>query len=112
MWDKSQTQLGSCTAVAAAQAGSCSSDLAPSLGTSICHGCGPKIKNKKKLKHIKYNNSTVTRWGLKQIPYFKVTALSEPDPSVGTTVRQGDYRERKLQAIIPDKHGCKLNSPN
>ena len=25
-----------------AVAGSCSSNLTPSLGTSICHGCGPK----------------------------------------------------------------------
>ena len=32
--------------VAVAQAGSCSSDLAPSLGTSICRGCGPEEKKK------------------------------------------------------------------
>jgi len=41
-------QLGSGVAVAVAQAGSCSSDLTPSLGTSICHGCGPKKTEKKK----------------------------------------------------------------
>ena len=35
------------TAVAVEQAGSYSSDSAPSLGTSIRHGCGPK-KTKKK----------------------------------------------------------------
>ena len=34
-------------AVAVAQAGSYSSDLTPSLGTSICHGCGPKMTKKK-----------------------------------------------------------------
>ena len=30
------------TPVAVAMAGSCTSDSTPSLGTSICHGCGPK----------------------------------------------------------------------
>ena len=34
------TQLGSHVAVA--WAGSCSSDLTPILGTSICRGCGPQ----------------------------------------------------------------------
>ena len=37
-----QTQLGS--GVAVAVAGNCSSYLTPSLGTSICHRCGPKKK--------------------------------------------------------------------
>ena len=39
-------------AVAVAEAGSCSSDSIPNLGTSICRKCGPKKKskhNKKKL---------------------------------------------------------------
>ena len=30
---------------------SCSSDLTPSLGTSICHRCGPKNKTKQNKKH-------------------------------------------------------------
>ena len=38
--------LGSGVAVAVVQAGSCSSDLTPSLGTSVCCGYGPK-KTKK-----------------------------------------------------------------
>ena len=38
----SQTWLGSGFAVAEAKASSCSSDSTPSLGTSICHGCGSK----------------------------------------------------------------------
>ena len=45
---RSQTRLGSGIAAAVVQAGSCSSDLTPSLGTSICRGCGPK-KTKKKV---------------------------------------------------------------
>ena len=45
LWCRLQTQLGSQVTVAVA--GSCSSDLTSSLGTSICHGCGPKCKKKK-----------------------------------------------------------------
>ena len=36
------TQLGSGIAVAVVKAVSYSSDVTPSLGTSICHGGGPK----------------------------------------------------------------------
>ena len=39
---RSQTWLESCVAVAVVKAGSCSSNSTPSLGTSKCHGCGPK----------------------------------------------------------------------
>ena len=46
-----QTQLGSCMAVAVA--GGYSSNLTPSLGTSICHKCSPKTKQKKKKKKEK-----------------------------------------------------------
>ena len=38
--------LGSCVAVAAVEAGNCSSHLTPSLGTSIGCKCGPiKVKS-------------------------------------------------------------------
>ena len=40
-------QLGSGLAVACGVGLSCSSDLTPSLGISICHGCGPKKEKKK-----------------------------------------------------------------
>ena len=50
LWCRSQTWLGSGVAVAVAQASSCSSDLTPSLGNSMCHGCGPKKQKKKKTK--------------------------------------------------------------
>ena len=48
---RSQTQLGSHVAVAVVWPSSCSSDSAPSLGTSICHGCIPK-----KQKQNNYNS--------------------------------------------------------
>ena len=44
-------KLGSGVAVAVVEAGSCSSDWTPSLGTSICFGCSPKkTKRPKKEK--------------------------------------------------------------
>ena len=42
LWCRSYTWLGSCIAVAVVWARSYSSDLNPSLGTSICRGCRPK----------------------------------------------------------------------
>ena len=47
LWYRSQMQLRSGISVAVAKAGSCSSNLTPSLETSICHGCSPKQTNKK-----------------------------------------------------------------
>ena len=46
LWRKLQMQLWSGVAAAVGLAGSYSSNSTPSLGTSICHGCGP-IKKKK-----------------------------------------------------------------
>ena len=46
LWCGSQTGLGSGIAVAVVQAGSCSSHWTPSLGTSICRGCGPRKRQK------------------------------------------------------------------
>ena len=55
LWCRSQTRLGSGVAVAVVEAGSCSSDSAPSLGTSICCGSGPKEQNKQtKNQKIKF----------------------------------------------------------
>ena len=49
LWCRSQMQLGSCIAVAEVQASGYSFNSTPSLGTSICLGCGPKKQKKKKL---------------------------------------------------------------
>ena len=53
LWYRLYIWLGSLVAVAVAQAGSYSSDSTPSLGTSICHMCGPK-KQKQKNKGRMY----------------------------------------------------------
>ena len=44
LWRRSQMWLGSQVAVAVVQSGNCSSDSTLGVGTSICHGCGPKKK--------------------------------------------------------------------
>ena len=46
LWCRLQMRLGSRAAVAVDEAGGCSSDWTPSLGTSICHRCGPKNNTK------------------------------------------------------------------
>ena len=52
IWCRLQTWLGSgvavAVAVAVALASGHSSDMTPSLGTSICHRCGPKKDKKRK----------------------------------------------------------------
>ena len=47
LWYRSQMQFISCVAVGVVEAGSCSSNLTPCLGTSICLGCGPKKQKNK-----------------------------------------------------------------
>ena len=44
--------LRSLVAVAVAEASGYSSDSTPSLGTSICSGCGPRKTKKKKKKEV------------------------------------------------------------
>ena len=53
-WCGSQTWLGSGLAVAMVEAGSCSPNETPSLGTSMCRGCSPKKKSKKQTKKESY----------------------------------------------------------
>ena len=47
-----QMRPGSPVSVALVQAGSCSSDLTPSLGVYICCGCSPRKQRKKNTLHI------------------------------------------------------------
>ena len=61
LWCGSQMWLGSGITQAVAWAGCCSSDwTTPSLGTSICPGCGPK-KQKKKREDIGSGNPPIYR---------------------------------------------------
>ena len=48
LWFRLKSQFRSCIAVAVVWADSCSSDLTPSLGTSICHRCSLQKRPTKK----------------------------------------------------------------
>ena len=56
LWYRSPVGLKSDAAVAVAMAGSYSSKLTPSLGTSTYHRCGPKKAKKKKKKTPRFTN--------------------------------------------------------
>ena len=60
LWCRLQMWLGShvAVAVAVAQVSSCSSDSAPSLGTSMCHWCDPQ---KKKNVRIKFSRAKTNK---------------------------------------------------
>ena len=65
LWWGSQMQLGSSAAVAVVmQAGSCSSNLTPSLGISTCCRCDPKKCKKRKKKEWKQKNDQIkeSKW--------------------------------------------------
>ena len=53
LWRRSQTQLRSHVAVAVVQASCYSSNSAPGLGISICHGCVPKKTRKNEFPSYK-----------------------------------------------------------
>ena len=82
LWCRSQTRLRSCIAVAMAWASSCSSDLTPSLGISICRGWGPK-KTKDNYLGFDFSNlkimyvakSTRKIWKKKTVCYIRMVRL-------------------------------------
>lgn len=75
-----QLRIGSGIAVAVVQAGSCSSDCTPSLGTSTGFGCGPKKKKgggewKKVTEIWRREKSFSTNWSVK---YLGAKYLARP----------------------------------
>ena len=85
LWCRSQTQLRSHVTVAVVQAGSCSFDSTPSLGTSICHRCGPKKKKKKRKEIIGVERAMYAN---KQLEDREVTLRS---PATETSNRNTIY---------------------
>ena len=65
LWCRSQTRLGSGVAAAVAEASGYGFDWTPSLGTSICCGCGPKKQKPKKKK------PNIKCWGCVNMLNFK-----------------------------------------
>ena len=71
LWGRSQMWLGSRVAVAVVWAGSYSSDATPSLGTSVCLGCGPRKKKRRLGKEIRQADGTLQAvWTCGQGPTF------------------------------------------
>ena len=66
-------QLGSRVAVAVVQASGYSSDSTPSLGTSMCPGCGPKktIDQKKKEIHLSFSKILYLLESISEFSIFK-----------------------------------------
>ena len=56
-------QLRSCVTVAVVQAGSCSSESTPSLGTSTCCRCGPKMPKTTVVLRVLFFELNVTSHG-------------------------------------------------
>ena len=82
LWCRSQMQLRSRVAVAVVQAGSCSSDSTPSLGTSICCRCGPKkAKSKSKMCFSRKvaDNQSPWKQGFASSPAIQERDLSVPE---------------------------------
>ena len=67
LWCRLQMRLGSAVALAVVQASDCSSDSTPSLGTSICCGCGPRKNFIQLQKKYKEQNKPKKSYGKKLI---------------------------------------------
>ena len=74
---RSQMRLDSVMPVAVTYACSCSSDSTPSLGSSICHRCGPKKKKKerKKKERKKKERRSPGKWYLPGETSIQVLSL-------------------------------------
>ena len=82
LWCRLHTRLGFCVAVAVLQASSYSSNLTPSLGTSLCCEWSPKKQKKKKKKKIQTNENNYL--GLILINCHEITYLSPPSSPIVT----------------------------
>ena len=80
-----QTWFRSYVAVAIAQASSYSSDLTPSLGTSICHRCGPKKTNQQK-KYILLKGTKLWRFSSIQVCDGSRGKLDFPSENLSSVV--------------------------
>ena len=102
---RSQLQLGSGIAVAVAYASSCSTYSAPSLGTSICCGCGPKKDKTNKqtrwIVHFKWKNCVVYELSLSKA-VIKTTSTSTRGLRVGNKRANRDLKNKAGGFTLPD----------
>ena len=113
-------RLGSGIAVAVVQTGSCGSDSAPSLETSICHWCGPKKTKKKKKKKKKERRASGLEGGggFRKV-YLWGSASGQPDGGrtvpICLSADTGSHfcccREREAGPETLKVHTCLWRSP-
>ena len=108
LWCRLKTQLGSRVAVAVAVAvavtGSCSSDSAPGLGSSMCHECGPKKQRQR--EDIRIQKRGVP-WWLSRIHCCPCRGSSScygpgliPGPGTSRCHRQGQKKKKKKAKMV------------
>ena len=100
LWHRSQMWLGSCVVVAVVQASSYSSDSTPSLGTSICLGCSPKKKKKKKNpSHLGKADAPHPKglWlrPLQNVSWLKVSSTGSGRPLTSTKTMATTFLEQR-----------------
>ena len=96
LWCRLQTQFGSHVAVAVVQADSYSSDLTPSLGTSVCCECGPKkTKTKQKLR-LYFNFEFYNKFNMFHL--FRIHFLSNKNGGVSPS--QEKTRNSDVPVIV------------
>ena len=101
-------RLGSCVAVAVVQAGSCSSDWTPCLGTSICLQCGPKKEeNKTKQNKTKklYQYKEVLKPGNLRTTLEGMVRKRKKLPLI-IRKQAGEKRLKKLSALPTFQYLC------
>ena len=113
LWCRSQKRLGSLVAMTVVQASRCSSDLTPSLGTSICHKCNPPHKkgylNKKYMNMVNTQNDIYFQGNLSPV-YSQVRtpswinklllSLCQPDKNIKIINQEWDTLLTKFYAIF------------
>ena len=94
LWCRSQMRLRSCIVVAVAEASSCSSDLTPSLGISICFRCS--LKKTKEILSLNCTNCICHRCSPKK------TNKQKKKPIV--KLHSGPWKEINNQHLMHEAH--------
>ena len=89
-------------AVSVVQAGRYSSDSTPSLGTPICHRCGPKMKKKKKVITVQSGEMGVrqAKWHGNCKEVSEETDILVRSWNKGFPKRNGAERKRKVDSDV------------
>ena len=101
LWCRSQMRPRSGVAVAVVQAGSCNCDQSPSLGTSICHRCGPKKAKQKKIEVLTGIPIVAQR-------LTNPTSTHEDSGLIPGLTRQGEYPSISVSYGMGHRHGSDL----